>query len=139
MRLAILDMYAKSQSAIQDEESSDNEFNIRNKIVNNDELANDTADHESDRDSFEDDDQMSDDDDNSDEDASTIPSHDDSINYHPDVISYLDHTEEGTNDFAYFRDNDFVWVALWNSENPKYLKSGEQFLSFVAQSNGQAS
>ncbi|PHT86355.1 hypothetical protein T459_08461 [Capsicum annuum] len=119
MRLAILDIlnfYPNNPTLTQFIE-----------IVNNDELANDTADHESDRDSFEDDDQMSDDDDNSDEDDSTIPSHDDSINYHPDVISYLDHTEEGTNDFAYFRDNDFVWVALWNPENPKYLKSGKIF------------
>ncbi|KAF3640730.1 hypothetical protein FXO37_23339 [Capsicum annuum] len=78
-------------------------------IVNNNELANDTIDHEFDRDSLDDDAQMSGDDDNSDEDDNTIPSHDD---------------KEGSNDFTCFRVNDSVWAALWNLKNPKYLKTG---------------
>lgn len=95
--------------------------------MSNNDLANDII-NESDSDSpldheGTDDDQSSADGDDSDEDVAA-PSNV-SVNYHSNVIPYLDNTEEvEPEDFAYMRDNGSVRAALWNSSNPKVIKSG---------------
>ncbi|MCD9645063.1 hypothetical protein HAX54_033716 [Datura stramonium] len=74
-------------------------------IVNHTELANDQSD-DSNRDRLhdygEEDDQLSDEADNLDEDDTQISPYDDSVNYHFNVIPYLDHTEEGPDDIAHY-------------------------------------
>ncbi|MCD7467448.1 hypothetical protein HAX54_004890 [Datura stramonium] len=95
--------------------------------MNHTELANDQSD-DSNRDSLhdygEEDDQLFDEAGDLNEDYTPISPRDDSVSYHFNFIPYLDHIEEGPNDFAHFRDNDVVRTALWNPKNPKYLKSG---------------
>ncbi|XP_059281756.1 uncharacterized protein LOC132035491 [Lycium ferocissimum] len=84
-------------------------------IVSNNDLANDII-NESDSDSpldheGMDNDQSSADGDDSDEDVAA--SGDLSVNYHSNVIPYLDNTEEvEPEDFAYMRDNESVRAAL---------------------------
>ncbi|XP_059281376.1 uncharacterized protein LOC132035074 [Lycium ferocissimum] len=63
------------------------------------------------------------DDDDSDEDVASPG--DLSVNYHSNVITYLDNTEkEGSENFAYMRDNGSVRAAFWNFRNPKVIKLG---------------
>ncbi|XP_059277833.1 uncharacterized protein LOC132032022 [Lycium ferocissimum] len=95
-------------------------------IVSNNDLANDII-NESDSDSpldheGTDDDQSCADDD----DSMKMLAPDLSINYHSNVIPYLDNIEEvEPEDFSYMRDNGSVQAALWNSTNPKVIKSGK--------------
>ena len=69
-------------------------------------------------------DDMYDDDDNNVDNAPNASIEDQSINYHSTTIPYLDHTEQNAEDFIYTRDDNFVRTTLWNSNNPKHIKSG---------------
>ncbi|MCE5165678.1 hypothetical protein HAX54_011576 [Datura stramonium] len=95
-------------------------------IVSNNDATNDRMDEsDSDRpldDKSTDGDQSSDND--GDVDGKPVAIGDGNINYHSNVISYLDYTEETQEDFVFMRDTSSVRTALWNANNPAYLKSG---------------